>query len=162
MMPKILVSACLLGKPVRYNGRGLDVESSILQQWFTEGRIIVCCPEVDGGLPVPRPPAEIAGGDGAAVLAGTAAVMNRHGTDISTAFISGAQQALATCRQHGINIAVLAENSPSCGSGMIYDGRFGGTQISGAGVTTALLRAHGIRVFNQHEIPAAADAMGHG
>ncbi len=162
MMPKILVSACLLGKPVRYNGRGLGVESSILQRWLAEGRIIICCPEVAGGLPVPRPPAEIAGGDGGAVLAGKAAVMDRHGTDISTAFIAGAQQALDACRQYGISIAVLAEKSPSCGSGMIYDGRFGGTKIPGAGVTTALLRAYGIRVFNQHAIPAAAEAVGHG
>jgi uncharacterized protein YbbK (DUF523 family) len=156
MMSKILVSACLLGEPVRYNGSDLRVEDAILHKWSSDGRVIACCPEVCGGLPVPRPPAEIVGGDGAAVLDGKAAVVDREGKDVSRSFITGAEQALSLCRKHRIKTAILTENSPSCGHSMIYDGRFSGRKIPGAGVTAVLLEKNGVRVFNQHEIEKAA------
>ena len=156
MMCKILVSACLLGEPVRYNGTDLRVENTILHRWSAAGRVIACCPEVSGGLSVPRPPAEIVGGDGTAVLANQAAVVDREGNDVSRAFITGAEQALALCREHRIKAAILTENSPSCGHRMIYDGRFSGRKIPGAGVTAVLLEKNGIRVFSQHEIAKAA------
>ncbi len=159
-MQKILASACLLGQPLRYDGRdyasGSDLNSDILASWQDEGRIVSICPEVVGGLAVPRPPAEIQGGDGGAVLDGTTAVMTAAGDDVSDNFMAGAKQALALCQQHGIAIAILVESSPSCGSHQIRDGSFSGAKVAGMGVTTALLRQHGISVFNQFQLAEVA------
>jgi uncharacterized protein YbbK (DUF523 family) len=154
---KILVSACLLGERVRHDAGHKASEHAALQRWAAEGRLVPVCPEVAGGLPVPRPPAEIQGpGGGPAVLAGMAPIHTKHGQDVTAAFLAGARVALATAERHGIRIAILKENSPSCGSRRIHDGSFSGTRIPGMGVTAAMLRAAGIEVFPETEIDAAA------
>src|SRR5687768_1710924 len=140
-MEKVLVSSCLLGDPVRYNGGDKRSDHEILQRWIHEGRVVPVCPEVAGGLPVPRLPAEIAGGAGGLkVLSGGAAVVDSKGRDVSTHFVSGAQHALELARASGIRIAILKEGSPSCGTGFVYDGTFTGTRTPNPGVTAALLR----------------------
>lgn len=154
-MKKILVSACLLGNPVRYDGRSKLLENTALDALMTQQRVISFCPEVAGGLPVPRPAAEIHGGDGNAVITEQARVRTRAGEDVTDYFIAGARQALALCREHDIDVAILTESSPSCGSGQVYDGSFSRSAVAGSGVTTALLRQHGIRVFNQFQLEAA-------
>ena len=154
-LPKLLASACLLGKPVRYDGKVKTLDHDGLQQLLIEDRVIAFCPEVAGGLPVPRAAAEIVAGDGSAVIAGTAQVKTREGNDVSEHFLAGAEQALALCRQHDIRTALLTELSPSCGSGQIYDGSFTRKTISASGVTTALLQQHGVKVFNQHQMDEA-------
>lgn len=154
-MNKILLSACLLGDPVRYDGKSKTLQHSILDQLLAEDRVISFCPEVAGGLPVPRAAAEIHAGDGAAVIAKLARVKTQEGTDVSEYFLSGAQQALALCRQYEITVAVLTELSPSCGSNQIYDGSFTRSTIPGSGVTGALLVQNGIKVFNQHQLEEA-------
>ncbi len=151
----MLVSACLLGDPVRYDGRAKRLDDAKLERLRETGRIVPFCPECAGGLGVPRPAAEIRGGDGDAVLAGRARVVTEAGVDVTAAFVAGAEAALATCREHDIRVAVLTESSPSCGSRRIYDGSFGRRAIDGAGVTAALLRRHGIAVYNPCEIAAA-------
>jgi uncharacterized protein YbbK (DUF523 family) len=154
---KILVSACLLGERVRHDAGHKASEHSALQRWAEEGRLVPVCPEVAGGLGVPRPPAEIQGpGGGPAVLAGTAPIHTRHGQDVTGAFLAGARAALAAAERHGIRIAILKEGSPSCGSSLIHDGTFAGVRIPGMGATTAMLRAAGIEVFSETEIDAAA------
>lgn len=158
-MEKVLVSACLLGRRVRYDGEAKTLASAILARWQAEGRVVAVCPEVDAGLPTPRAPAEILGGTGAEVLAGVARVVDRRGESLTEAFMEGASLALRLCRRHDIKVAVLTEYSPSCGSASIYDGSFSGTQRPGAGVTTALLRRHGVRVFSQHQIVEANRAL---
>lgn len=158
-MKKILVSACLLGKPVRYDGNSKTVDSAELDPLLVQDRVISFCPEVSGGLPVPRAAAEIHAGDGNAVIANMARVKTRDGTDVTDFFLSGAQQALALCHEHGITVAVLTETSPSCGSSQIYDGSFSRNAIQGSGVTAALLRQHGIKVFNQHQLEAACKLL---
>ena len=155
-MQKILVSSCLLGDPVGYDGNDLQVENEILRRWKEQGRIIYICPEVAAGLPVPRPPAEIVRGDGAMVLLGTASVIENTGEDVTDLFISGANRALSLCKKFSIKIAILSKLSPSCGDNTIYNGDFSGTTITGAGVTAALLQKHGISVFNQTAIGDAA------
>jgi len=95
-LPKVLVSACLLGQPVRYDGR-TSGHPELLQRWQAEGRVVPLCPEVAGGLPTPRAPAEIPGGQGAAVLDGDRQVLTVSGEDVSAQFIAGAQQALDWC-----------------------------------------------------------------
>ena len=154
-MKKILVSACLLGDPVRYDGRSKALVNSDLDALLAQDRIISFCPEVAGGLPVPRAAAEIQAADGNAVIAGQAEVRTEDGIDVTDYFLAGAQQALALCRKHEITVAVLTESSPSCGSSKVYNGSFRRTAIPGSGVTTALLRQHGIAVFNQHQLEAA-------
>lgn len=154
-MSKLLVSACLLGDPVRYDGKSKPLQHGRLSRLVEAGRVIPFCPEVAGGLPVPRPAAEIVTGDGAAVLDAETRVVTRDGADVSDYFLCGARQALALCRQHGIRVALLTESSPSCGSGQIYDGSFTRRPIAGSGVTTALLRRHGIAVFSQHQLDQA-------
>ena len=158
-LPKLLVSACLLGDPVRYDGKAKNLDHAGLQQLLTQNRVIAFCPEVAGGLSVPRAAAEIVAGDGNAVIAGTAQVKTREGNDVSDYFLAGAEQALVLCRQHDINTALLTESSPSCGSSQIYDGSFTRQSINASGVTTALLQQHGIMVFNQFQIDEALNHL---
>lgn len=148
-MERVLVSACLLGRPVRYDGGSKPRADRILLRWRAEGRLVSCCPEVEGGLPVPRPPAEIAPGRRLRVCA-------IDGTDVTDNFVRGAEAALATARLHNVKMAVLKEDSPSCGSTRVYDGTFTGRSVTGAGVTTQLLERHGIRVFSEHALDEAA------
>lgn len=156
---KVLVSACLLGQRVRYDARSVAVDDDRLARWVREGRVVPVCPEVAGGLPVPRPPAEIQGGSGADVLAGTARIRSVHGADVTDAFRAGAEQALRLAEEHRIRIAVLKERSPSCGSTEIYDGSFTGGRIAGEGLTAALLRRHGVRVFSEEQLAEADEAL---
>lgn len=158
-MEKILVSACLLGNPVRYNGTDLLQEHEVLQGWVNEGRVIPVCPEVAGGMPVPRAPAEIVGGPAGAVLSGNASVIDNSGTAVTAEFVAGAEKALALCKQHQIKIAILTESSPSCGCTRVHDGSFSGVKIAGEGVTSALLRQHGVQVFSQYSISDAAQCL---
>ena len=155
-MQKILVSACLLGARVRYHGGDAACDHPILQRWFEEGRLVAVCPERDGGLPTPRPPAEIVGaGAGHGVVRRLAVVRTSAGVDVTDAFRKGAAIALDAVKRHGIQIAVLKDGSPSCGSSFIYDGTFAGTRAAGVGVTAALLESNGVRVFSEHTLEAA-------
>lgn len=159
MSPKVLVSRCLLGHRVRYDG-GASGPYALLAQWQAEGRVIALCPEVAGGLPTPRAAAEIPGGQGVEVLAGKAAVITTEGEDVTEAFVSGARQALALVELHGIRIAILKANSPSCGNRLTYDGSFRGVKVEGQGVTAALLTRAGVQVFSELELEEAAKALG--
>ncbi|WP_025130968.1 DUF523 domain-containing protein [Pseudomonas sp. PH1b] len=157
-MHKILVSRCLLGHRVRYDG-GASGPFAQLASWQQEGRVVALCPEVAGGLPTPRAAAEIPGGQGVDVLEGKAPVLTRDGEDVSGEFLGGARQALELVEKHGIRIAVLKANSPSCGNLLTYDGTFSGVRVQGEGVTAALLRRHGVRVFSELQLAEAAAAL---
>jgi uncharacterized protein YbbK (DUF523 family) len=157
--PPVLISACLLGQAVRHDGRDKRSDHPVLQAWKAQGRVLPLCPEVAGGLPVPRLPAEIeAGAGGAAVRAGLARVLDARGGDVTAAFTRGAEAALALVRQHGVRVAVLKAGSPSCGSAWAYDGSFSGARVAQPGVTTAALQAAGVRVFSEEDWAAAAQA----
>jgi len=155
-MERILVSACLMGRAVRFDGRAKPTDHEIFLRWRDEGRLIPFCPEVVGGLPVPRPPAEIEGGRGArAVLEGRARIRTTEGRDVTAFFLAGARAALRAAREQGVRLAVLKENSPSCGVHRVFDGSFTGTRTPGPGLTTLLLQDHGIDVFTEDELPQA-------
>ncbi|MDS1269308.1 DUF523 domain-containing protein [Lipingzhangella sp. LS1_29] len=166
-MESVLVSACLMGRPVRFDGAAKPVvgltgdgddhaPGAILARWRSEGRAVVYCPEVGGGLGVPRPPAEIENAAGArAVLDGTARIVTPQGVDVTRAYLAGAHAALETARSAGVRVAVVKESSPSCGLRQVYDGTFAGKTVSGPGVTTRLLLDHGIAVYTERDIPAA-------
>lgn len=155
---KILVSACLLGQAVRYDG-GAHGPFAELLHWQEQGRVLSLCPEVAGGLPTPRPAAEISGGQGGQVLDGQVSVRSIEGADVSAAFVAGAQLAERLVQQHGIRIAVLKARSPSCGNRHSYDGSFSGNLVAGEGVTAAALRRLGVQVFNETQLAEAEAAL---
>ena len=137
---KILISACLLGIPCRYDA------ASKAQSWVEElarrHELVPVCPEQLGGLPTPRTPSE---------RRGDRVVMNT-GADVTEQYRRGAACALRLYQLLGCKAAVLKERSPSCGCGAVYDGTFTGTLTAGDGVTAALLRAHGIRVLGESQV----------
>jgi len=138
----ILVSQCLLGEPCRYDGKSKPVLE--LEKLRDRGYdLIPVCPEVLGGLPTPRPPAERQE-DGR--------VVNRLGTDVTKEYRRGAELALELALREGCALAVLKAKSPSCGNCRIYDGSFTGTLKPGKGVTAELLEQSGIRVLNEAEL----------
>ncbi len=151
-MEKILISACLAGERVRYDGQLSPLDHPLIRQLALQDRLVKFCPEMAGGLPMPRPPAEIVSGSGQDVLTGHAPVKTIQGEDVSRAFISGAEQALSLAVKQGVKAAILKQRSPSCGKSEIYDGTFSGTRIPGTGVTAALMRQHGILVFSEDDM----------
>ncbi|MGV2906036.1 DUF523 domain-containing protein [Achromobacter sp. AGC25] len=159
-MQYVLISSCLLGNPVRYDGRGVPHGDAVLTRWLAEGRVVPVCPEVAGGMPIPRPPAEIEPGRAAAaVLDAGARVVAVTGEDVTQPFVQGAHAALAAAQEHGIHVAVLKEGSPSCGSGYVYDGHFAGRRQTGVGVTAELLTRAGLRVFSEKQWAEAAACL---
>jgi uncharacterized protein YbbK (DUF523 family) len=159
-MERVLVSACLLGSKVRYNGSYRLNDHPILARWQAEGRIVQICPEVAAGFSTPRPPAEIRGaGDGRAVLHGQGQVVEQTGNDVTGRYLEAGQLALDLARETGCRYAVLTDGSPSCGSSFIYDGSFSGSRVAGRGTTTALLEANGIRVFSEGGIDELDDLL---
>lgn len=157
--PALLISSCLLGRPVRYDGQGKAQPDAMLARLREVFELVPACPELLGGLPVPRPPAEIVGGSGPQVLAGVAVVRERSGGDVSAAFVSGAQQALALARERGCRHALLKAFSPSCGNRAHYDGSFTGAHRAGQGVAAALLAEAGLMVWNEDEVDALLRAV---
>lgn len=149
-MQKILVSACLLGDKVRYNGTDKLLSHPAIVKWQSQKRIVPLCPEVAGGLPVPRPPAEIQAN-------GT--IIARTGENVTKEFELGAQIALRLCVQHQIQYALLKARSPSCGNEEIYNGSFSGEVVQGAGVTAQILQKHGVQVFNEKQIDTLAEIL---
>ncbi|MCG8492776.1 MAG: DUF523 domain-containing protein [Sneathiellales bacterium] len=149
-MDLILISSCLLGSPVRYDGKAKTLSHKLIKKWREEGRLISICPEVAAGLPTPRPPAEILEGkSGTDILEGSAVLNEKTGQDVSQAFLKGAHIALDLAIAKGCRFAILTDGSPSCGSSFIYDGSFSGARHKGQGVTTALLEKNGVAVFSE-------------
>jgi uncharacterized protein YbbK (DUF523 family) len=143
----ILVSSCLAGLEVRYNGTHcLDKK---IHQLIEENQAITVCPELLGGFTTPREPAEIVGGNGEDVLDGKAKVIEKSGGDVTELYIKGAYATLRKAQEVNATVVVLKEFSPSCGSLMIYNGEFKGKKIVGNGVTTALLKRNGIKVVSE-------------
>ena len=139
-MEKILVSACLLGDKVRYDGRG-NYHPNI--KYILENfDVIPFCPEVEGGLPTPRIPSEITNDE----------VINKEGRNVTRQFSLGAEKALTVVKYFNIKTAILKENSPSCGVHNIYNGKFQNKLIEGQGITTRALIEHGVRVISENEI----------
>ena len=138
-MENLLVSACLLGVCCKYSGGANTLPESALARLRERYRLIPVCPETAGGLPVPREPSERRG----------RFVVTRGGSDVTEAFRQGAQTALLLGEIFGCRAALLKENSPSCGSGRIYDGSFTGTLACGDGVAAEALKAAGISVYGE-------------
>jgi len=137
----IIVSACLAGINSRYDGKNKKKEEII--ELVKEGKAIPLCPELLGGLPVPREPAEIETGDGREVLKKKSRVVNAGGEDITREYFEGANKVLKIAQVLGCEKAILMEGSPSCGVNYI---RRGNEKVPGLGVCSALLLLQGISV----------------
>lgn len=145
----IVISACLAGIACRYDGN--DNLVTKIGELLEKEETVLICPEVLGGLPTPRMPAEIIGGNGDDVLDGTAKVMDQDGNDVTDIFIAGAYKALEQIKDLNPEYIILKERSPSCGSSVIYIGEFNGQKKDGYGVTTALFRRHGFTVISEED-----------
>lgn len=137
---KILVSACLLGEPCRYDGKSKPNEAVILLK--EKHTLIPVCPEELGGLKTPRIPAEIQDDK----------VIRADGYDVTKEYINGAKITLDIAKRECVEIAILKSKSPSCGNKQIYDGTFTRTLIDGKGITVRLLEKNGIKVINEQEL----------
>lgn len=137
---KILVSACLLGKNCKYNG-GNNGHPAV-EEFLRGHEVIPVCPEVMGGLPIPREPAEICGGQ----------VINRKGVSVDREYRRGAELTLEIARRERPDLCLLQARSPSCGALQIYDGSFSGTLKAGMGITAELLRKEGFRILDSGEL----------
>ena len=135
---KILISACLLGIPCRYDGKAKEYDLSAL----ASHELIPFCPECYGGLPIPRAPSEISG----------TSVVSAAGKDVTALYKKGADSAVLLCRKLNIRYALLKAKSPSCGNGKVYDGTFTKTLIDGDGITTQALKKEGVRVFSEETL----------
>ncbi|MBE5948769.1 MAG: DUF523 domain-containing protein [Lachnospiraceae bacterium] len=136
----ILVSACLLGVNCKYDG-GNNLREE-LKELADKHNLVPFCPEVYGGLTTPRVPSERLGDK----------VVNKEGIDVTENFVRGAEEALRMAQTFDCKYAIFKAKSPSCGCGKIYDGTFTGTLTDGDGVTTELLKKHGITVVTENEL----------
>ncbi len=147
------VSACLVGMPCRYDGRSCS-NSDVIR--FLQGKpYVTFCPEEAGGLPTPRPPAEIQG-TAVEVLQRMSTVRTQSGLDVSEAYVVGAARALHVVEAAGALKAILKAKSPACGIDQVYDGSFGGRLIAGEGVLAAKLRMAGIGLVSEVQLSTQA------
>ena len=137
---KIFVSACLLGENCKYNG-GNNYSEKVAD--FIKGHeVVVLCPEVAGGLPVPRASAEIVDG----------IIKTEYGQSVDAAFRTGAEKVMTEVLKQKIDLAILQSRSPSCGVNEIYDGSFSGKKIKGQGIFAKMLIDQGLRVIDVGDI----------
>ena len=142
-MENVLISACLLGVSCRYDGLSKPLDERILLDLKSRYHLIPICPEIFGGLPTPRIPAEIRN---------DRRVFRHDGAEVTAEYHKGAQEALRLAKLFDCKTAILKERSPSCGSGEIYDGTFTGTKIFADGITAELLKANGIRILGESRL----------
>jgi uncharacterized protein YbbK (DUF523 family) len=146
-MKKILVSECLHGgRVVRYDGGEVPLRDPRFLKWKEEGRLVPICPEVFGGLPVPRPDSQRVGDR----------VLTEAGKDVTKEYTAGAEESLRLAREHDVAFAIMKQSSPSCGSKFIYDGSFTDTKTRGRGLAVEYLRNAGFTVFAEEDMDEAA------
>ena len=139
-MENLLISACLLGVECKYSGGSNALPEETIEKLRTRYRLIHVCPETAGGLSTPRDPSERLG----------ERVVSCRGADVTAQFKKGAEAALTLARRYGCTTALMKEHSPSCGSGLIYDGSFSGKLVKGDGCAAELLKAAGVSVVGEN------------
>ena len=139
-MEKILISACLVGDKTKYDGK--SNYNPKIKDLLEKYELVPFCPEVEGGLRTPRNPSERV----------KDRVKMNNGKDVTKNFVTGAELAVNICLYLGIKVAILKENSPSCGTHKIYDGTFSNKLVDGMGVTAEVLKRKGIKVISEDEI----------
>ena len=142
MKEKVIISACLLGLDCKYDGGNNRLPEETIEKLTARYELVPVCPECFGGLTTPRTPSERLGDK----------VVSKTGADVTEQFRKGAEAAMYLARFFGVKTAILKANSPSCGSGTVYDGTFTGTLVPGDGVTAELLKLHGIEVIDENAL----------
>ena len=137
-MEKLLISSCLIGNNTKYNGKNNYIKE--IEQLKLKYELIPICPEVLGGLSIPRDPSEI----------NNDKVISINNKDVTKEFNIGANKALNIALLNNIKYALLKDGSPSCGNTYIYDGTFKNNKIDGMGITTKLLKSHNIKIYNEN------------
>lgn len=145
MKENLLVSSCLLGELVKYNGSHNKIDTNLLKELKNKYNIIPVCPEVQGGLDTPRIPCEI-------ISYNPIKVINKNQEDKTKEFLKGANIALELCKEFNISKALLKANSPSCSNEKVYDGTFSSKLIIQKGITSNLLEKHHIKIYNENQI----------
>ncbi len=152
---KILISSCLLGEDVRYDGQNSSIamggsftfkQKELFMDILCENEVYSFCPEVFGGLTTPRDPAEIVSTTKPFI------VKTKEEVDVTINFLVGAKGALDLCKEEGVTVALLKSKSPSCGNEEIYNGTFTEQLVEGKGLTAKLLSENGIEVFNEKQL----------
>ncbi len=152
---KILISACLLGEDVRYDGGNSSIayepsftfsQKELFMDILCDNEIFSICPEVSGGLSIPREPAEIISAEK------PFKVLTKNQEDVTVNFLLGAKNSLELCQSENIKVALLKSKSPSCGNIEVYDGTFSDKLTQGQGLTVKLLEQNDIKVFNETQL----------
>ena len=141
----LLISSCLFGEYVRYDGNHNKIDGNLLDKLKFKYNLFPFCPEVEGGLAIPRVACEI-------ISNNPLEIIDKNGKNQTKAFLDGAQKTVNLCLDNNIKKAILKSNSPSCSSKFIYDGTFSSVKIEGVGATVQLLKKIDIKVFDEFEI----------
>lgn len=137
---KIMVSACLLGRNCKYSGGNNRNEAVI--RYLQDKEYIPVCPEVEAGMPVPRPPVEIRDGR----------VVSIEGKDLDAVYRKGVSKVMEILEKEDIGLAILKAKSPTCGVHEIYDGTFTGKKIPGQGILAQALQKAGIPIVDEKDV----------
>lgn len=148
-MKKILISACLVGEPCRYDGKSKALDSKVLEKISNDYELVPVCPEVMGGLGVPRKPCEIKDGN----------ALTACGEDCTNMYKKGAELALLRARSENALLCILKKNSPSCSNCTVYDGSFSKKLVKGMGFAAELLIRSGFAVFNEDQLDEALEYL---
>ncbi|MGM0599793.1 MAG: DUF523 domain-containing protein [Candidatus Rifleibacteriota bacterium] len=159
----VLISACLAGVECNYKAKASSAWQKGLQSFFRQAcqngiLFVPICPEQLGGLPTPRDPSELQG-SAKQILAGQEKIISNKGKDVSNNFIKGAMQAAHFAKLYSARFAILKSKSPSCGSSQVYDGTFSGQLIDGRGITSEVLLANGLKIFNEKVVLTDSEAI---
>lgn len=141
-MKSLLISSCLLGENVRYDGGNCEIAAELLSQIKNKFQIISLCPEVTAGFSTPRNPIELSEGK----------IINAQGRDLTYMFDKALLKIDELVKEHNITLALMKESSPSCGVSNIYDGTFSGNIIDGSGIITSYLKNKNIKVFSENQL----------
>ncbi|MFQ9980877.1 MAG: DUF523 domain-containing protein [Finegoldia magna] len=141
-MQNVLISACLLGVDCKYNGSNNKLDDEIINLLKEKYNLIPVCPEIMGGMPTPRNPIEISDGK----------VFDNDGVEFTKEFEKGSDEVLKLAKLYDATIAILKENSPSCGSNYIYDGTFNHKKIKGKGIAALKLSKENIKLFTEENV----------
>lgn len=141
-MQNVLISACLLGVDCKYNGSNNKLDDEIIHSLKEKYNLIPVCPEIMGGMPTPRNPVEISDGK----------VFDYDGEEFTKEFEKGSEEVVKLAKLYDATIAILKENSPSCGSNYIYDGTFNHKKIKGKGIAALKLSKENIKLFTEENV----------
>lgn len=141
-MQNVLISACLLGVDCKYNGSNNKLDDKIIHSLKEKYNLIPVCPEIMGGMPTPRNPVEISDGK----------VFDYDGEEFTKEFEKGSEEVVKLAKLYDTTIAILKENSPSCGSNYIYDGTFNHQKIKGMGIAAHKLSKENIKLFSEENV----------